>query len=138
MEQSVLTKITAILCVVAIVCSAVSLYYSLQPKDDNSMSEKYTVYFGLSDRTLEEATEMQTSIGVLVGRECHTGYTTYLAEGASMIDGSLVKDGYTAIFIITMVSSEEIYNLVNASNEEFGIKAVLVERQYADADLVLF
>lgn len=137
MEQAVLSKVAIVVGVVAILCSVASLCVSIHTEDGGDEVEKFTVYFGLSDCTEEQAKFVQDQIADLIGRECGTGYTTYLATGGSMIDGALVKDGYTAVFIITLVDEDTIPDLIKAAQDELGIKVILLEKQYAHVELLL-
>ncbi len=128
---------TVVLAVAALACSAVALAVVMNPSHE-PVVEKYTLYVGLGEPTEEGAVKIQANIEELVARECGSGFTTYLASGGSLIDGKLVRDGYTAIFILTFVDGGTIPGLVEAINEELGIKAIMVEKQYAEETLHLF
>ncbi|MDD4245358.1 MAG: hypothetical protein PHI62_04235 [Candidatus Methanomethylophilaceae archaeon] len=140
MDQQTLTRATLIIAVLAIVCSAASVYIATTnepPTPGDELVEKYTVYFGLNDSDETNARNSQNRIGEIVAAECNTGYTTYLASGGSLIDGILVKDDYTAVFVIVFVEEKDVRSAIDAVCEELGLKVVLLEKQYAKEDLIL-
>jgi hypothetical protein len=140
MDQQTLTKAALIVAVLAIVCSAASVYIATtneSPAPGDELVEKYTVYFGLNDTDEANAIISQNRIGEIVAAECNTGYTTYLASGGSLIDGNLVKNDYTAVFIIAFAEEEDVRSAIDAVCEELGLNVVLLEKQHAKEELIL-
>ncbi|MBQ8179712.1 MAG: hypothetical protein IJ026_04630 [Candidatus Methanomethylophilaceae archaeon] len=130
--ESMGSKVTAALAVVAVILSAVALFEVATGDEDN----RAAMHFGMGDRTDAEITEIESFVSDLVTTGYGQGYTVYRASGAAVVDGEVIRDGTTLVFIVNGIDSDTAMEMADTVVERFGVVA-MVEMGSSSMDLLL-
>lgn len=139
MASKAAVAVVCVLAIVGIAFGAVALVHADDAKKtaDDKGEISYTFYIGLGDVTESEAAAAQSLIIDKIKADDRFGYTTYLASGSThTAPHTYVDDKFTVIVKIAMVSDEKgVMELADSIQDATG-KIILVEKSYADYQLL--
>ena len=136
MNDRTLSVLAIALSIVAIIASVSAIVISQDAGDDMEDSWKYTTYFGLEDISPDRADEIEKEIEDLVTQTYGLGFTNFRASGGAVVDGSVVTDDVTLVFVFIWAEEETIHELVEDVREKYGISTVLIEKHKVSAELI--
>ena len=80
--------------------------------------------------------EIEKEIENLVTQTYGLGFTNFRASGGAVVDGSVVTDDVTLVFVFIWAEEETIHELVEDVREKYGISTVLIEKHKVSAELI--
>lgn len=135
MDNDMISKVAAVLAVVAIVISAAAIYMAMD--DDDGNTTRHTMYFGLGDRSGSEADEIESFIENSLINDYGVGYTKYRASGGYLSGDTVLTDDTTLVFIIGSDGGFDYRGLADKVRSEFGLGSVYIETERVDSSLIL-
>ena len=133
MNEGKYTKALMALCiVVSVTAICVSAYAIIDDGGDGYDGVRYTMYFGLGDRTDAQVDEIEADIiGEITGHGY--GYNLDRSNGGYIADGKVMKDRVSLRFVVTDPDDGDITEIINVIKERYGISAVFLEKDPVEA-----
>ncbi len=138
MNSKYITATVAIIAVVAVVLSGVSIGLALT-KDNSSLKDtKYTVYVGTDCTEEEDALNMLLDVLQLSEDNFNNGYTAFVATGGTSEEKGIVKNNYSLVLIYGMVTDEKaLHDFIEILKKEYPTSVILMEKTNANYDLYI-